>query len=104
MKQSQQYYLPTINEATKFADFLAGDHKQKKFIAHCEDNEKQFLKDCLDSQESAIVLIGPEGDFSTTEISQALSAQFIPISLGSTRLRTETAAVVASLEVNLLNR
>jgi len=104
MKQSQQYYLPKVNEAIKVTDFLAKDINSKKFVAHCVDEEKQFLKASLSPQEDSIVLIGPEGDFSQTEIEQAISRQFIPISLGDTRLRTETAAVVACVEINLINR
>jgi len=104
MKQSQQYFIPKLNEPIKFQEFLDQKRGEKKFIAHCAENEKQFLSSCLSVQENSIILIGPEGDFSTSEISQAISTGFIPISLGDTRLRTETAAIVACIEVNLINR
>lgn len=104
MKQSQQYYLPQLNEILAFDEVVIANYSAKKFIAHCEDGQKQFLSECLNQKEDLIILIGPEGDFSSQEIEQATSASFTPISLGSTRLRTETAATVAVLEASLINR
>lgn len=104
MKQSQQYYLPQLNDIIGFNEIISKNTSSKKFIAHCEDGKKQFLSECLNPKEDVIILIGPEGDFSSQEIKQAIAASFVPISLGNTRLRTETAATVAVLETSLINR
>lgn len=104
MKQSQQSYLPVLNDTTRFEDFLHQAHTSKKFIAHCVDQEKHFLQSSLGIKENSLILIGPEGDFSGSEIEMAVSGGYLPISLGQTRLRTETAALVACMEVSLLNR
>ena len=80
---------------TDFDKFIAKDFKGQKFIAHCYEGEKPFLKDVLKKGEDALVLIGPEGDFSEKEVEKAIEKGFIPISLGKSRLRTETAALVA---------
>lgn len=95
MKQSLQCYLPKINGLTQFSNFLESAHSSNKLIAHCEDGKKNTLSNALGKNNDVLVLIGPEGDFSPEEISMALKKNFIPISLGDTRLRTETAAVVA---------
>lgn len=104
MKQSQQSFLPKLNQAIRLSDFFKKDLQAKRFIAHCVDDQKQFLKTCLQTNDDSLILIGPEGDFSHSEIAEALASEFTPISLGSTRLRTETAAVVACVEVSLINR
>lgn len=104
MKQSQQSFLPIVNEPIKLKDFFDLKVEGKKFIAHCLDNEKKQLKQSLKENEDAVILIGPEGDFSDSEIEQALSLGYIPITLGNTRLRTETAALVACVETSLINR
>ncbi len=95
MLQSQQAWLPVLEEPVQFKNFVAQSTYQQKLIAHCEEDKKQFIKDLQSSAETQI-LIGPEGDFSPEEIRLALDKQFIPVSLGETRLRTETAGVVAS--------
>jgi len=95
MKQSNQYFLPILNESITLKEFLKKEIVGQKFIAHCEETNKKSLKDCLQKGENCTILIGPEGDFSSKEIQLALENQYIPISLGNTRLRTETAAVVA---------
>lgn len=102
MKQSLKAYLPKLNPLTPIKDLLNSNFQGKKFIAHCYDQDKRELKNELDESTDNLVLIGPEGDFSEEEIQLALSKQFIPISLGESRLRTETAAVVACHTVNLL--
>jgi len=73
------------------------------FIAHCEDTNKQSLKSQLKPNTDITILIGPEGDFSVKEIAMALERQFIPVTLGETRLRTETASVVACHSVAFVN-
>ncbi|MFM2230178.1 MAG: Ribosomal small subunit methyltransferase [Bacteroidota bacterium] len=95
MKQSNQYFLPKLNEPVKLQKFLEANFSVQKFIAHCEETEKRSLKEMLKKNEDVLVLIGPEGDFSVKEIEMALSKDFIPVTLGATRLRTETAAVIA---------
>lgn len=103
MKQSLHYYIPKLNEPITYKEFIKKDFKGQKFIAHCEETDKKSLKDALILNENITLLIGPEGDFSTKEIQLALENNYIPVSLGKTRLRTETAAVVACHSVALLN-
>ncbi len=95
MKQSLHYYLPKLNEPISFKDFIKKENKGQKFIAHCEETDKKSLKNELKTNEDITILIGPEGDFSVKEIQLALEQNYIPVSLGQTRLRTETAAIVA---------
>lgn len=104
-KQSLQYYLPKLNQAVTFSEFIKNKTgKGQLFIAHCEETDKKELADQIKPGQKVTVLIGPEGDFSEKEISLALAGGYIPVSLGSTRLRTETAAVVTCMSVSLLNR
>lgn len=95
MKQSLKYTKPVVNEMTDFKKFISGPINGAKYIAHCYDSERVLLKDVLQEGEEATVLIGPEGDFSPEEVRMAIEAGFRPVSLGSSRLRTETAALVA---------
>ncbi len=95
MKQSNQLYLPKLNSPISFKNFIAQEFSGKKFIAHCEPTQRQSLKSVLQKNKDVTLLIGPEGDFSVKEIEIALSKGYIPVTLGETRLRTETAAVVA---------
>ena len=103
MKQSLKAYLPQLDELTKFNDFIKQPFGGQKFIAHCEEQHRELLKNLVKSGESYLILIGPEGDFSTEEIEMAMSAGFLPVSIGDSRLRTETAGVVACHTFNLLN-
>ncbi|GAB3723831.1 16S rRNA (uracil(1498)-N(3))-methyltransferase [Flavobacterium koreense] len=103
MKQSLHYYIPKLNEPITYKEFIKKDFKGQKFIAHCEETDKKSLKEALILNENSTLLIGPEGDFSSKEIQLALENNYIPVSLGKTRLRTETAAVVACHSVALLN-
>lgn len=95
MKQSNQYYLPKLNAAIPLKTFLKQTFEGQKYIAHCENDQKNTLKSVMKSNHNILMLIGPEGDFSTSEIQAALAENFVPVSLGNTRLRTETAAIVA---------
>ncbi len=104
IKQSLKARLPQLNEMTDFNRFIRQPFTGQKFIAHCYEGEKQLLKDCLQRGEDALVLIGPEGDFSEEEVQEALVHGFRPISLGPSRLRTETAALVACHLMNLANQ
>ena len=103
MKQSLHYYLPKLNEPISFKDFVKQKQSGQLFIAHCEETDKKSLKNELKSNENVTILIGPEGDFSVKEILLAIDNKFIPVSLGATRLRTETAAVVACHSIVFYN-
>jgi len=103
MKQSLHYYLPKLNDPIAFKEFLKKEQSGQKFIAHCEETDKKSLKNELKINEDVTVLIGPEGDFSVNEIQMAVDRNFIPVSLGATRLRTETAAIVACHSVVFKN-
>ena len=100
MKQSLKYHLPKLNEAISFNDFIKQDFNGTKYIAHCEDGEKKELK-TIDKTEKHLILIGPEGDFSQKEIDLAYKNQFKAVSLGTSRLRTETAGIVAVHTINI---
>ncbi|HEX2630483.1 MAG TPA: RsmE family RNA methyltransferase [Chitinophagaceae bacterium] len=96
MLQSQQVWLPVLHNPADYKDvFLVKEAKEAsaKFIAHCED---AYNKQYISSSSSSIILIGPEGDFTPKEIEQALQNDFKPVTLGDTRLRTETAGMVAA--------
>ncbi|GHA30581.1 ribosomal RNA small subunit methyltransferase E [Salinimicrobium marinum] len=102
VKQSLNTYFPILNEAVTFSDFLQEQKLGQRFIAHCEDGEqKQSLKGSLQNNSEVIILIGPEGDFSSEEIRNALKHDWKSVSLGESRLRTETAAIVACHTVAL---
>lgn len=103
MKQSLHYYLPKLNEPIAFKDFILKKNNGLSLIAHCEETDKKSLKDVVRPDEDVTILIGPEGDFSEKEIETALKNNYIPVTLGNTRLRTETAAVVACHSVVFIN-
>jgi 16S rRNA (uracil1498-N3)-methyltransferase len=99
MIQSLQTWLPDLHEPVTFSNFwdLSESSSDKKLIAHCEPGNKTLLSEIvLKADESGIILIGPEGDFNSEEIHEALQRDYIPVNLGSTRLRTETAGVAAA--------
>ena len=105
MKQSLKTYLPKLNETVPFSEFI---EKQQGFydntcIAHCEETKKQSLNSIVKPSQDTLICIGPEGDFSQAEIDRALQHGFEPVSLGNSRLRTETAAVVACHSVAFIN-
>lgn len=103
MKQSLQTYLPKLNEPIVLSDFLEKSVTGLKFIAHCEDTERHELKRRIAADQDVTILIGPEGDFSPSEIKKALNTGYLPVSMGKTRLRTETAAIVACTTVASIN-
>lgn len=98
MLQSQQTWLPLMHEPIKFDQLIQSGRYKQKFIAHCVESEKRSLLDYFSSEAntSAMVLIGPEGDFTSNEIDLALHQDYKPVALGDTRLRTETAGLVAA--------
>lgn len=101
MLQSQQVWLPLLHEPVEFENAVAQFKTENKFIGHCDDTNKEFLRKVLPSGEglggASLILIGPEGDFTKEEIELARQNNFVPVSLGETRLRTETAGVVAAV-------
>jgi 16S rRNA (uracil1498-N3)-methyltransferase len=101
MLQSQQVWLPLLHEPIAYELLFRQEEIaeiSQKFIAHCVDDKKTILQDALiKSSLSQLALIGPEGDFAPDEIEQAIGSRFIPVSLGETRLRSETAALVAAV-------
>jgi 16S rRNA (uracil1498-N3)-methyltransferase len=101
-KQSLHLHLPVINEGASFEKFLktTADTKAEKFIAYCEE-KTTHLKDSFTGGENIIVLIGPEGDFTEEEVVMAKAAGFTAVSLGESRLRTETAGVMVSATFSL---
>jgi 16S rRNA (uracil1498-N3)-methyltransferase len=100
MKQSLSPFLPKLNPLTPFSDVINSEFNATKLIAHCENSPKEKLsKLCV---EKNLILIGPEGDFSSTEIDKALANGFTATSLSESRLRTETAGIVACHTVNLI--
>jgi 16S rRNA (uracil1498-N3)-methyltransferase len=111
-KQSLTPYLPKLNPLTDFATLMQmygkeakgeGQKDMDKFIAHCYKDEKRELRDALRKGRDVLILIGPEGDFSEQEVEHAIKEGFLPVGLGRSRLRTETAGVVACHTAVLLN-
>lgn len=103
MKQANELYLPKLNPAISFKEFINLQNSDIKLIAHCEETDKKTLKSVLQSNQNITMLIGPEGDFSQKEIALALNNDYTAVSLGNTRLRTETAAIVACHSVVFVN-
>ncbi len=104
IKQSLKANKPVLNEMTDFNKFITQDFKGQKFICHCYEGEKKLLKEAIVPGEDALILVGPEGDFSEEEVAKAIEAGFQPVSLGKSRLRTETAALVAAHTLNLFHQ
>lgn len=103
MKQSQKALLPQLDDIQSFSKFIKQEYDGQKFIAHCYPQEKVLLKDIYKKGGNALILIGPEGDFSEEEVKMATDSGFKPISLGDSRLRTETAALVACHTLHVLS-
>ncbi len=102
MLQSQQSWLPKMHEPAKFSTFVQQPCEGQQFIAHCEGDKPRSELITFQPFNTTTILIGPEGDFSKDEIELALSNNFKPVILGETRLRTETAAVVAATLLRML--
>jgi 16S rRNA (uracil1498-N3)-methyltransferase len=95
MLQSEQVWLPILQEPTQFEKVISGNSHNQNLIAHCEEGNKRTIHE-IEIAEDVQILIGPEGDFSKQEIALALAENYLPTSLGATRLRTETAGMVAT--------
>lgn len=103
MKQSLKFQIPKLNEPQTLKSFLKLPHNGQLFIAYCEESDRKSFKNELVKNQQITILIGPEGDFSPEEIKLALQQHFIPVTLGESRLRTETAALVATQSVAFFN-
>ncbi len=103
MKQSLKAYLPVINDPTPVCKVIGNAFSGQRFIAYCDGDRRTPLHDAYRAGNNALILIGPEGDFSNNEIQQALQSGFAPVTLGNYRLRTETAALAATAFFNLVN-
>jgi 16S rRNA (uracil1498-N3)-methyltransferase len=106
VKQSLKAYHPVLHDLTSVRDIIAMDFDGEKYIAHCDSSfgERPYLGNLVKKGANTLILIGPEGDFSKEEINFALQNGFKAISLGRERLRTETAAVVATTVVATINK
>jgi 16S rRNA (uracil1498-N3)-methyltransferase len=104
MLQSQQTFLPVLHEPIKLNEVVSKANNGLRFIAHCENenNKLQLTAQLINPSTSKLILIGPEGDFTKEEIHFALQNNFIPVALGNTRLRTETAGMVAAALLRLV--
>jgi 16S rRNA (uracil1498-N3)-methyltransferase len=104
MKQSIKTYKPKLNPQEYITNFLNHNFNNfQTFIATCEGDSRQMLKQVYENSKNVLILIGPEGDFSADEIQKSINAGFEPVSLGESRLRTETAGLVACHTINLIN-
>ena len=106
MKQSLKAQLPQLDELTPIEDFLAEDSDAQRFIAYCDESlprdERKSLAQVYEPSRDAVVMIGPEGDFDPQEVALALKAGFVPVTLGESRLRTETAALMAVATMHVI--
>ena len=103
-KQSLKAYMPVLHDMCTFDEFISHTFCEQRFIAHCYKDKKRLLQQELHPAADVVVLIGPEGDFSEEEVMRALAQGYVPVSLGESRLRTETAGVVACQTVALINQ
>lgn len=102
-KQSIKAYFPTLNQVCSFEQFLKNHKASHKYIAHCYEDDKRLLQTEINKSSDVLILIGPEGDFSKEEVQKAMLYGFVPVSLGNSRLRTETAGIVACHTVAVMN-
>jgi len=102
-KQSVKAYFPKLNSLCTFDELLKKYSASQKFIAHCYDENKRSLQTEIQKSSDILILIGPEGDFSKEEVEKAISHGFLPVSLGESRLRTETAGLVACCTTAFIN-
>jgi len=103
VKQSLQAYLPKINDLKTFKEIVCSSTANQNLIAHCYNSEKENIKQIEFNNKSTLVLIGPEGDFSLEEVDLAVKNNFKALSIGSNRLRTETAGLYVCQAASLLS-
>ncbi|HEX7492977.1 MAG TPA: 16S rRNA (uracil(1498)-N(3))-methyltransferase [Bacteroidales bacterium] len=105
MKQSLKATKTVLNDKCNFKDFIGMNLNGTRIIAHCDDStERSRISDVYSKNENAVILIGPEGDFSKEEIGLAIKSKFLPVHLGSSRLRTETAGIAACHSIYFINQ
>jgi 16S rRNA (uracil1498-N3)-methyltransferase len=105
MKQSLKATKPILNEPCSFKDLTGRKSNEVRMIAHCDDSVlRRRISDVYSKQDNAIILIGPEGDFTRDEIDSAMASGFIPVHLGPSRLRTETAGIAACHSIYFINQ
>lgn len=110
VKQSRKAWCPAINPIEPFSEFIKKERKGRKYIAHCYDEfpKKYFLDEitraAAEGEDDVTVMIGPEGDFSVDEVKEAIDAGFESISLGQSRLRTETAGLAAAMMMQIARK
>ena len=103
MKQSLKTHLPKLNSVSNLRDFIEIKHDEDLFIAHCNESEKELLIKSINPKSSYLILIGPEGDFTNEEVKKCNNKKFQNVSLGDTRLRAETAGIVACHTISIAN-
>jgi 16S rRNA (uracil1498-N3)-methyltransferase len=103
MKQSVKAYLPQLDPLTKFNDLIVREFSGQKFIAYCSEQHRNLLSKLIVPRQNYLILIGPEGDFSPEEIEKAMQYGFQLVSLGDSRLRTETAAIASCHTFSVVN-
>ena len=103
MKQSYKAFKPVLNPQVSLLEFLSLAKADNKIIAHCEEQNQKHIQEVYSKRQDVLILIGPEGDFSSKEIEKALENGFNPATFGQSRLRTETAGVFSASVINLLN-
>lgn len=103
MKQSLKYTLPVLEHAVTFSPFIKRQFDGQKLIAYCETGSEESLITQYIPHSDVLIMIGPEGDFSPEEVALAGENEFVPVSLGEARLRTETAGIVACHTIHVLN-
>jgi 16S rRNA (uracil1498-N3)-methyltransferase len=104
VKQSLNSYCPQLNEPITFKEFVSKTPLVEKYIAYYESVNQQFLRDAYLKGKDVVILVGPEGDFTDEEVAMAKENGFRSVSLGNTRLRTETAALASCFTINLMNQ
>jgi 16S rRNA (uracil1498-N3)-methyltransferase len=103
LKQSLKAYMPELDETINFKDLVKNSQESKKFIAYCKPEGRTSIKESYNKEEDVLILIGPEGDFSENEVAFAIENGFKTITLGESRLRTETAALFALQGIHFVN-
>tara|TARA_B110000438_G_scaffold72426_2_gene72530 strand:+ start:800 stop:1525 length:726 start_codon:yes stop_codon:yes gene_type:complete len=103
MKQSLKTHLPKLNSVSNLRDFIEIKHNEDLFIAHCNESKKELLIKSINPKSSYLILIGPEGDFTNEEVKKCNNKKFQNVSLGYTRLRAETAGIVACHTISIAN-
>ena len=103
LKQSKNVFKTQINEVQTFSNFINESKIDNRFIAHVNENHP-YLGELVKPETDMLILVGPEGDFSDEEMKLAIAENFLPVSLGQSTLRTETAGFAACHSINVANK